>query len=319
MESPASNPFERVLAAYRLPILAGVGVILAFAAFHFVSGMVLRNRDEKAWTAFLEAGQGEDRDLAKVGAALGGTSAEPWYWLAAAADAIAKDDFEGSRAHLERLRRSEASGVRSLGKLLDPEAATQELSVSVMNRIDKFLEWKKANGRLFANPAPETKPRIVLVTDEGDIGIGLYRQQAPKATENFTKLCKEGFYDGTKVFEVLVGLSLRAGDPSTRAEDPSAWANQGPGYTLELDEEKNALAGFKGSLVAYRNPGETAYSGSQFQILLSNQLGLDPYVFGQVVDGMDVVERLGKITSEFKSGKSIPSRIVTIKTTRVEE
>lgn len=125
----------------------------------------------------------------------------------------------------------------------------------------------------------------------GDIKIEVNRAAAPKTSENFLKLAKSGFYDCLTFHRVAAGFVIQGGDPQG---DGSG----GPGYTLpaeiKLTHKKGAVATARqGDNV---NPNRES-SGSQFYIALADIPMLDGQytVFGQVVAGMDVVEKIGGV------------------------
>ncbi len=152
------------------------------------------------------------------------------------------------------------------------------------------LSPQERNNRFSGPAAPATKPEAIyvatIVTDKGNIVAELY-QDAPEGVNNFVTLAQNGFYDGLTFHRVEPGFVIQGGDP---AGDGSG----GPGYTIpaEINHEhmKGALAWARtGDQV---NP-ERRSSGSQFYITLDKTAFLDGAysVFGQVIEGMDVVEK----------------------------
>jgi cyclophilin family peptidyl-prolyl cis-trans isomerase len=129
-----------------------------------------------------------------------------------------------------------------------------------------------------------------ISTERGDIVVEVNTQEAPETVNNFVFLAREGFYDGLTFHRVEPGFVIQGGDP---AGDGTG----GPGYTVPaeigLKHDKGALAmARRGDEV---NP-ERASSGSQFYITLDETHFLDGAytVFGQVVEGMQVVESIAK-------------------------
>jgi peptidylprolyl isomerase len=110
---------------------------------------------------------------------------------------------------------------------------------------------------------------------------------------NFIKLAKEGFYDGTKFHRVIKDFMIQGGDPLTK-DDAKApmWGTGGPGYMFE-DEITSANANVVGT-ISMANAGPNT-NGSQFFINLKDNNFLDEKhtVFGRVMSGMDVVEKIG--------------------------
>ena len=139
-------------------------------------------------------------------------------------------------------------------------------------------------------PVRNTGHYAILDTDRGTIVIEFYPAVAPKTVENFETLTKKGFYNGLTFHRVVPGFVVQGGDPKG---DGSG----GPGYDLpaEISPVEKHL---RGSVATARlgdavNPDRKS-SGSQFYICLAAQPSLDGQytVFGGVVEGMDVVDKI---------------------------
>jgi peptidyl-prolyl cis-trans isomerase B (cyclophilin B) len=123
-----------------------------------------------------------------------------------------------------------------------------------------------------------------MSTNHGDITIELFDEDAPKTVENFKKLTADGFYDGLIFHRIIKDFMIQGGCPQ-------GTGTGGPGYTFE--DEINSHKAVRGSL-AMANAGPNT-NGSQFFIVtLEATPWLDGKhtVFGQVTDGMDVVDKL---------------------------
>ena len=123
-----------------------------------------------------------------------------------------------------------------------------------------------------------------MSTNHGDITIELFDEDAPKTVENFKKLAADGFYDGLIFHRIIKDFMIQGGCPQ-------GTGTGGPGYTFE--DEINEHKAVRGSL-AMANAGPNT-NGSQFFIVtLEATPWLDGKhtVFGQVTDGMDVVDKL---------------------------
>jgi peptidyl-prolyl cis-trans isomerase B (cyclophilin B) len=124
----------------------------------------------------------------------------------------------------------------------------------------------------------------VLHTNNGDITIELFDEDAPKTVENFTKLATDKFYDGVIFHRVIKDFMIQGGDPTGTGRG-------GPGYTFE--DEFNDHKIVRGAL-AMANAGPNT-NGSQFFIVTTDAapwLDGKHTVFGQVVEGMDVVDKI---------------------------
>ena len=111
----------------------------------------------------------------------------------------------------------------------------------------------------------------------GEIVLRFFPDVAPKHVENFVKLAREKFYDGTTFHRVIPGFMIQGGDPNSRDADPSNDGIGGPGYTIpaeiKLKHERGSVATARqGDQV---NPAK-ASSGSQFFIDVAPRPSLDP-------------------------------------------
>ncbi|NMF34283.1 peptidylprolyl isomerase [Flammeovirga yaeyamensis] len=147
------------------------------------------------------------------------------------------------------------------------------------------------------------KDEIAIVsTDFGEI-VFLLSDKTPEHKENFIKLAKEGFYDGTIFHRVLKGFMIQGGDPNTRTDGDSTRIGIGsPGYTLN-SEFTDELKFDYGTIGMARqsdeiNPSKSS-SGSQFFIIVSRDgayhLDSDYTVFGRVIKGMEVAEKIADL------------------------
>ena len=123
-----------------------------------------------------------------------------------------------------------------------------------------------------------------LKTDEGDIVVQLNAKVAPITVNNFVFLAQQHFYDGLTCHRVVPDFVAQCGDPT-------GTGNGGPGYTIP--DEPGPLTHITGA-VAMAKTNAPNSAGSQFYIVLAPQPSLDGKytVFGQVIQGMDVVKSL---------------------------
>jgi len=155
----------------------------------------------------------------------------------------------------------------------------------------------------------------ILKTRHGDIVLKFFPELAPKHVESFLKLAKEGFYDHTTFHRVIPGFMIQGGDPNSKdPENRAAHGTGGPGYTIdaEFSDHKHV----RGTLSAARSMDPNS-AGSQFFIVVADAPHLDGQytVFGEVVEGMDVVD---KIVAEKRDRRDNPLERVEI-TVTVEE
>ncbi len=163
---------------------------------------------------------------------------------------------------------------------------------------------------LFSITACGSNPHVVIVTNKGEIELELYADNATKHVDNFLKLVDQRFYVGTSFHRIVPGFVIQGGDPNSKDEDRLNDGTGGPGYTIEAEI---GLPHKKGSLAAARqgdrvNP-EKRSSGSQFYICLEDlpQLDRGGYtVFGQVVRGMEVVDRIAAVKRDARDNPINP-------------
>jgi peptidyl-prolyl cis-trans isomerase B (cyclophilin B) len=152
--------------------------------------------------------------------------------------------------------------------------------------------------------APKTPPRdyahaaAVLHTERGDVTINFFFDRAPNHVKNFVDLAAHGDYDGTLFHRVIPGFVLQGGDPLTK--DPKnafVWGNAGrtdaKGQAVTLKPEFNGTPHKRGIVSMARSSAPDSAS-SQFFIVLKDYPSLDHQytAFGEVVKGMDVVDRI---------------------------
>lgn len=153
-------------------------------------------------------------------------------------------------------------------------------------------------------PPPAPAEMVVTIqTSFGEIVIELFDRIAPKTSANFRKLVQEGFYNHLTFHRVVPGFVIQGGDPLTRfpKSDRAQHGTGGPGYTLPSEQ---SLPHRKGAVAAARldndvNPKRESH-GSQFYICLADLPTLDGEytVFGQVVQGMDAVEKIAAVPAD---------------------
>ena len=124
-----------------------------------------------------------------------------------------------------------------------------------------------------------------LVTEKGTVRIRLFAEEAPETVNNFVFLAREGYYDGTTFHRVIEGFMAQGGDPTGTGAG-------GPGYSIR-DEFHPDLRHDKPGVLSMANRGPNT-GGSQFFITHVATPWLDDRhaVFGEVVEGMDVVNAL---------------------------
>ncbi|MCX6279365.1 MAG: peptidylprolyl isomerase [Bacteroidetes bacterium] len=144
--------------------------------------------------------------------------------------------------------------------------------------------------------------KFVIHTDYGDMK-GILYNETPQHRDNFVKLAKSGYYDGTLFHRVINGFMIQGGDPDSKTAKPGqALGMGGPGYTVPAEFNK-AFNHKRGALAAARseNPAK-ASSGSQFYIVEPENgahfLDNNYTVFGEITDGLDVISKIATVPKD---------------------
>jgi len=149
--------------------------------------------------------------------------------------------------------------------------------------------------------APTVSPHVFIDTDKGTIQIEMAVLDAPLTTDNFMELARKGFFDGVTFHRVVANFVIQGGDPRGDGEG-------GPGYTIRDEiNQRPYLRGVVGMALDWEDTG-----GSQFFITHSPRPELDGRytVFGHVVAGMDVVDRIeaGDVIRRVRVWNGLPER-----------
>ena len=138
----------------------------------------------------------------------------------------------------------------------------------------------------------EQKEVAVIKTSEGEMVAEFWPDVAPKTVENFKKLAKSGFYDGTAFHRVIKGFMIQGGDPLTKDESKqSRWGTGDPGYKIPAEFNKKPHTRGVLSMARSQDPNS---AGSQFFICHGNPSFLDGQytTFGKLIKGDDVLEKI---------------------------
>ncbi len=159
------------------------------------------------------------------------------------------------------------------------------------------------------------KEVAVLETDYGNIVFEFLPDKAPGHVENFKKLARSGFYDGTAFHRVIPGFMIQGGDPNSKDDDRSNDGLGGPGYTIKA--EFNDVP-FERGVVGMARSRDPNSAGSQFFIMVARAPSLDGQytAFGRVVQGMDAVDKIVNLPRDSRDNplqKAVLKR-VTIRT-----
>ena len=223
------------------------------------------------------------------------------------------------------------------------EESSETSNTTKDNNENKNINYMENAKKQVANPKKGETIAIIHVKDFGDITVKFFDDVAPKAVKNFITHAKNGYYDGVKFHRVMDQFMIQGGDPEgTGAGGESIW---GKGFEEEISD---SLVPYRGSLcMASVGYGKSSL-GSQFFITQAkpdnsmistlqsygydNKLieayktygGYMPLngqytVFGQVIDGMNIVDKIAKTkVKESDTGeKSVPVKDIIIKNIEV--
>ncbi|MCX6701799.1 MAG: peptidylprolyl isomerase [Candidatus Zambryskibacteria bacterium] len=152
---------------------------------------------------------------------------------------------------------------------------------------------------------------ITIETNYGKIVFETYNTDAPKTVENFITLANKGFYNGLIFHRVIPGFMIQGGDPN-------GTGTGGPGYQFADELNPNTAsykAGYKKGVVAMANAGPNT-NGSQFFIMTADYPLPNSYtIFGKVVSGQDVVDKIANVQT---GANDKPVTPVVMKTVTVQ-
>ena len=164
----------------------------------------------------------------------------------------------------------------------------------------------------------QANPQVEIKTNRGIIVLELNAERAPKSVENFLGYVKSGFYNGTIFHRIIDNFMIQGGGFTPDM-------NQKKTTTTVENEAKNGLKNLAGTIAMARTPAPHSAS-SQFFINLKDNSFLDYpgqdgwgyAVFGKVVQGMDVVQKLGKVATGNAAGhQNVPTSPVIIEDVKV--
>jgi peptidyl-prolyl cis-trans isomerase B (cyclophilin B) len=158
----------------------------------------------------------------------------------------------------------------------------------------------------------------VLKTSYGEMTIAFWPDVAPKTVENFKKLAREGFYDGTAFHRIIKGFMIQGGCPNTKVGQTGMPGTGGPGWKVKA--EFNAKAHVRGVISMARSAHPDS-AGSQFFLCHGDARFLDRQytAFGQLIKGDEVLEQLANVPvkGSFGGEKSTPIDRVALESVKI--
>ena len=136
-----------------------------------------------------------------------------------------------------------------------------------------------------------SETNATIETKFGKLEIQFFPDVAPNHVNNFIELAKKGFYDGTTFHRVIPRFMIQGGDPNSKQPDKSTHGQGGPGYTIKAEFNKKP---HKRGTLSMARAADPDSAGSQFFICVADSPFLDGKytVFGEVVSGMDVADKI---------------------------
>jgi peptidyl-prolyl cis-trans isomerase B (cyclophilin B) len=162
------------------------------------------------------------------------------------------------------------------------------MAVSVMTAVWTLVGPAGVAGETGAGKAP----KAVIKTKFGDMEIAFFPDKAPNHVQNFIKLAKSGYYNGTIFHRVIPGFMIQGGDPNTKdPKRPETYGMGGPSDKLKA--EFNDTPHRRG-IVSMARSNDPDSAGSQFFIVVKDSNFLDGQytAFGEVVKGMEVADKI---------------------------
>ena len=174
------------------------------------------------------------------------------------------------------------------------------LALNLFGWFARAEETGKSDAKTPAAPAAAdaakagaAKEVVVFKTTEGEMVAEFWSDVAPQTVENFKKLAKQGFYDGTAFHRIIRGFMIQGGDPLTKdAKNEDMFGTGGPGYKIKA--EFNPRKHVRGVLSMARSAHPDS-AGSQFFICLDDASSLNNKytTFGKLIKGEDVLMKIG--------------------------
>ncbi|HSE35828.1 MAG TPA: peptidylprolyl isomerase [Blastocatellia bacterium] len=154
----------------------------------------------------------------------------------------------------------------------------------------------------------------VIATDLGVIRFEFFPNKAPRHTQQFVKLARAGFYDGSAFHRVIPRGLIQGGDPQLK-DSQTPRERWGAGALSQIADEFSDIKHVRGTVSTVRIPGQANSGGAQFFICASAQPQLDGQfsAFGQVTEGIDVVEQISLAPTDSNGLTATPIKILSIR------
>jgi peptidyl-prolyl cis-trans isomerase B (cyclophilin B) len=179
-----------------------------------------------------------------------------------------------------------------------------------------FAAEEKKEEKTSVNTSNEV---AVIKTSEGEMVVQFWTDAAPNTIENFKKLAREGFYDGTIFHRIVKGFMIQGGDPNSK--DPAkenSYGQGGPSYKIKAEFNDHS---HERGVISMARSSDPDSAGSQFFICLAPVPRLDHQytTFGKLIKGDDVLEKIGDtpVTRNSSGENSKPTKRVVIESIKI--
>src|SRR5215475_3608144 len=205
-------------------------------------------------------------------------------------------------------------GIRYLSFVISAFMKMLILTIAVIASTVFATEDKKEG-----TPTNSSNEVAVIKTSEGDMVVQFWTDAAGNTVDNFKKLARQGFYDGTTFHRIVKEFMIQGGDPNSK--DPAkedSYGQGGPGYNLKA--EFNNHSHDRGVISMARGPDPDS-AGSQFFICLAPVRRLDGQytTFGKLIKGDDILEKIGdtSVTNNGMGETSKPTKRIVIESVKI--
>jgi len=170
------------------------------------------------------------------------------------------------------------------------------------------------------NPPMNASNEVAVIkTSEGDMVVQFWNDAAPNTIENFKKLARSGFYDGTIFHRIVKGFMIQGGDPNSKdLGKESSYGEGGPGYKIKAEFNDRS---HEHGVISMARSSDPDSAGSQFFICLASVPRLDHQytIFGRLIKGDDVLGKIGgtPVTRSSTGENSKPTKRVVIETIKI--
>ena len=169
------------------------------------------------------------------------------------------------------------------------------------------------------SPMSTSNEVAVIKTNEGEMVVQFWTDAAPNTIENFKKLARQGFYDGTTFHRIVKGFMIQGGDPNSK--DPakeSTYGQGGPGYKIKAEFNNHS---HDRGVISMARSSEPDSAGSQFFICLAPVPRLDGQytTFGKLIKGSEVLEKIGDtpVMNNGMGEMSKPTKRIVIESVKI--